>query len=66
MPVGKSGRIVIEINPHLKKELYSKLEKEDSSLKEWFLQHVETYLSGTSQLPMDFDLENSTLLTEAS
>ena len=59
MPVGKSGRIVIEIDPDLKQELYRSLEYDESSLKEWFLTQVKSYLSGTSQLAIDFDAVNS-------
>ena len=55
MPVGKSGRIVIEIDPDLKQELYRSLGKDESSLKEWFLDHVDGYLSGKSQIAIDFD-----------
>ena len=37
MPVGKSGRIVIEIDPELKQELYLSLGQDESNLKNWFL-----------------------------
>lgn len=53
MPVGASGRIVIEIDPDKKHELYHMLKKENSSLKEWFLAHVDGYLSGKEQLQLD-------------
>ncbi len=66
MPVGKSGRIVIEIDPELKQELYQSLGKEDSSLKEWFLNNVEGYLSGKSQMPMDLEQDNLFKTTEVS
>jgi hypothetical protein len=66
MPVGKSGRIVIEIDPVLKQELYQSLGKEDSSLKEWFLNHVQGYLSGKSQVPMNFESDDSRQLSEVS
>jgi len=66
MPVGKSVRIVIEIDPVLKQELYQSLGKEDSSLKEWFLNHVQGYLSGKSQVPMNFESDDSRQLSEVS
>ena len=66
MPVGKSGRIVIEIDPVLKQELYQSLGKEDSSLKEWFLNHVQGYLSGKSQVPMNFESDDSRQVSEVS
>lgn len=52
MAKGSSGRIVIEIDPGLKQELYDALEKEDLKLKQWFLKNVETYLQDRSQLSL--------------
>lgn len=54
MPVGRSGRIVIEIDPELKQELYAALEGEDVTLKQWFLDRVEEYLRDRGQLPLPF------------
>lgn len=54
MPVGKSGRIVIEIDPVLKQELYKSLGSENSNLRSWFLDNVDKYLAEKSQLPMNF------------
>jgi len=42
--VGRSGRIVIEIDPEQKQELYSALNRDGSSLKQWFLERVDAYL----------------------
>tara|TARA_B100000780_G_scaffold25281_1_gene16056 strand:+ start:251 stop:454 length:204 start_codon:yes stop_codon:yes gene_type:complete len=66
MPVGKSGRIVIEIDPELKQELYQSLGNEDSSLKEWFLNHVQGYLSGKSQVAINFESDDSRQISEGS
>ena len=66
MPVGKSGRIVIEIDPTLKQELYQSLGKDDSNLKEWFLEQVERYLAGKSQMPIKFSAEASEDFLEVS
>jgi hypothetical protein len=52
MPIGQSGRIVIEIDPELKQELYSSLEDEGLTLKQWFLGHVEEYLRNRGQLSL--------------
>jgi len=53
MAKGSSGRIVIEIEPYLKEELYVVLDREGLTLKEWFLSNVGTYLaSNGSQLPL--------------
>ena len=54
MPVGKSGRIVIEIDPILKQELYKSLGSENSNLRSWFLDNVDKYLAEKSQPPMNF------------
>ncbi len=66
MPVGKSGRIVIEIDPNLKQELYQSLKHDDYCLKDWFLKNVEDYLAGKVQLQLDLlnpaKLENSNAL----
>jgi len=59
MAKGTSGRIVIEIDPDLKQELYGALDKEGLNLKQWFLNNVESYLRDRSQLsllPMDEQL----------
>ena len=45
MGIGASGRIVIEIQPDVKQELYEALAEENKSLKKWFLEHVEEYLA---------------------
>lgn len=37
MAVGKSGRIVLEVEPELKQRLYSALALENKTLKEWFI-----------------------------
>jgi len=44
MPKGKSGRIVIEVEPALKRMLYSVLAIEDSTLKDWFIESAKKYV----------------------
>ncbi len=44
MSIGNSGRIVIEINPKLKKQLYAYLVLNGLTLKEWFLNNADTYI----------------------
>jgi hypothetical protein len=45
MAIGGSGRIVLEVEPELKRKLYSILALENRSLKDWFIalaiQHIE-------------------------
>lgn len=46
MSIGSSGRIVIEVDPDVKRELYAALVRDGSTLKEWFLKKAQIYLSG--------------------
>jgi hypothetical protein len=36
MAVGTSGRIIIDLDPNMKKEIYQKLKSEGLTMKEWF------------------------------
>lgn len=47
--VGKSGRVVIEIDPEFKQDLYEALGKEGKSLKSWFLESAKTFLADKNQ-----------------
>ena len=49
MAKGDSGRIVIEIEPSLKRQLYSALAAEGSTLKDWFIINATTYLRDREQ-----------------
>ena len=44
MAKGESGRLVIEIDPSIKKELYDTLGDEGLNMKEWFLINAKAYL----------------------
>ncbi len=44
---GRSGRIVLEVDPALKRELYVALTAEDATLKDWFVEQARTYLGKT-------------------
>ena len=52
MSIGNSGRIVIEIDPELKQQLYDALRKEQMTLKSWFLDNTEEFLSTRSQMSL--------------
>lgn len=41
MAVGKSNRIVIEVDPNLKMQVYEALRSRGLTLKEWFTQRVK-------------------------
>ena len=54
MPRGKSGRIVINIDPDLKHELYVKLAQANSSLKTWFIKVAKETSLGREQSNQTF------------
>lgn len=49
MPKGKSGRLVVEIDPTLKRRLYSALAIENLTLKQWFIKTAEQYVDEQEQ-----------------
>ncbi|MBZ5566590.1 MAG: hypothetical protein LAN64_01940 [Acidobacteriia bacterium] len=49
MPIGESGRVVLEIDPLLKRKLYSALALEHMSLKAWFIGKAEEYVQAQQQ-----------------
>jgi hypothetical protein len=52
MAVGKSGRVVLEVEPGLKQRLYSMLALEQKTLKEWFILAAEEYIRSQLQPSM--------------
>ncbi len=54
MSVGNSGRIVVEIDPVLKKQLYQALKQDGVNMKDWFLQQAQELLNKDQ---LSFDLE---------
>ncbi len=55
MGIGNSGRVVIEIEPELKRELHTVLRLEGTNLKAWFLAHVEELLAEKGQKSLPFE-----------
>jgi hypothetical protein len=53
MPVSDSGRVLIEIDPDLKRDLYSALDREGLTLKQWFTTHVNRYVAESIQPALD-------------
>ena len=49
MAKGQSGRLVIEVEPAFKRELYSALASDGLTLKAWFVEEARTYLGGRNQ-----------------
>ena len=53
MSIGSSGRIVIEVEPEVKRQLYSTLAREGMTLKDWFLREAQNYMKTATQMPLD-------------
>jgi hypothetical protein len=45
MAKGSSGRVVIELDPNLKKDLYAFLDQEGMTLKDWFIKSANRYVA---------------------
>jgi hypothetical protein len=53
MAVGESGRIVLEIDPVLKKQIYAVLAEHVLTLKSWFIVVAKAQLIERHQLALD-------------
>jgi hypothetical protein len=49
MATGKSGRLVIEIDPQIKRRLHGALAMEGTTLKAWFVSAASAYLEAQEQ-----------------
>jgi hypothetical protein len=54
MAMGQSGRLVLEVEPKLKRRLHARVAAEGRTLKDWFLEQAERYLTHPlqEQLPL--------------
>ena len=59
MAQGSSGRIVVEVDTQLKRQLYSVLASEGSTLKAWFVSAAKRYLDEREQPRLRFDREST-------
>lgn len=50
MARGESGKIVIEVDPKFKKDLYKVLSIKDLTMKDWFVQQAEEFMENADQL----------------
>lgn len=57
MAVGESGRLVIEIDPELKKLLHQTLKEDGTNLKDWFLKQTSEYLEEKNQQTSLFETD---------
>ena len=56
MPVGSSGRVVIEVNPELKHQLHELLRRRGTNLRAWFIDQAVDYIEENSgQLDLGLD-----------
>jgi len=51
MAIGTSGRIVLEIDPDLKRKLYASLALEQMTLKDWFIGIAKNQINNAQELP---------------
>jgi hypothetical protein len=54
MSIGESGRVVIEIEPDLKRELHVALRHDGTNLKTWFVEQATSFLSERRQISLAF------------
>lgn len=53
MAKGDSGRVVLEIDPDLKRKLYAVLALEQKTLKEWFIESSSSYVKKRLKAELD-------------
>ena len=58
MARGKSGRVVLEIDPELKRQIYATLENKQKTMKEWFVKEAESLIYGDKQPSLFDDIDN--------
>jgi predicted transcriptional regulator len=56
--IGDSGRIVVEVDPDLKRRLHSALALEHQSLKDWFIDRAMEYVRAQLQPNLFADEQN--------
>lgn len=49
MSIGNSGRIVLEVDPDMKRRLYAALAGNGLTLKAWFIQEASAYINNAGQ-----------------
>ena len=59
MSRGPSGRIVVEIDPALKKRLHAALTLDGTTLKDWFRRQADAYLTGHKGLVQEPAIEET-------
>jgi hypothetical protein len=52
MAQGKSGRVVVDLDPQFKEKLHETLKQRGTTLKQWFLEQAETYCELNESRPI--------------
>ena len=63
MAKGSSGRVVIVVEPALKRGLYVELARRDLTLKDWFVEQATRFLEQSRQ-PALFDAEGAPTVSQ--
>ena len=66
MPRGESGRIVVEIDPEMKRRLYAALALSGSTLKDWFIRNASSFCDESAQPSLFSGIEPEKASTRAS
>lgn len=59
MSIGSSGRVVVELDPQLKRQLYSALAARGMSLKEWLTLNAKQFLCEPGKNPPVSEVGNA-------
>ena len=59
MSIGSSGRVVIEVDPDMKRQLYETLAKSQITMKEWFTNNAQRFIEDQTQMALDFGNNNN-------
>lgn len=54
MSVGESGRVVVEVDPEMKRQLYEALSKRQITMKDWFTANAQQFIRDQTQMLLDF------------
>jgi hypothetical protein len=52
MSIGTSGRVVVDMDPKLKRQLHSLLAMQGTTLKQWLTDQAQAYIASSSQLQL--------------
>lgn len=64
MARGSSGRVVIEVEPDLKGELYSMLARQGVTLKQWFIEQASEAIKNHNQPTFQFSEPTTSIARE--